>query len=657
MRVPWRAALALAAHLALFAVPAALVLGLLGIAAYTVRYDLDNGLRAGLAALVVTTTFGIMSRGLLRDRNRSSGVRVIQGSQPQLWDTIRDVCETARAPVPDELRITCTPTVRWRERTRFLGLLGKDKQLEVGLPVLAGLTVAELSAALAMQVGKNGGARMAPLVMRTAIAVREASDNLAGGPTKWLFAGYARLHSALTAPVLRERTLHADKVAVRVAGRRTTVATLRKCVGVELGWHEFAREYLSMAVTVERTPELVLGFRAFLEHPERKKDLAERAKESAAQASTDRRAEPTATHRLEKLKRASGGPNEADDRPALALIRAPKQTIPALEDQLMVDGLGQRVPWSEVARLWGEHEVARKTGLLSAAVEQSALGFDRTPAGVLAAIHNGSATELINPALNPGLSPDHLDEAVVDTLTDLLGATVVDALIRAGHAGHELDWGGPPVVRLADGRALDPDRLVRPAVADPRLIPGLHRHLLHLGVPLDHAQPAADEPEAKFLGLVSPVHYAAGVHELIVTDRGLLLVPNRVPAARRLLAGALEQAKRSEQERLDELADAPVAELRERSDAQWVDTRDVATARLSSTRSGWTLTLELYLDDYAVSDVDPSAVQRADSEDEESEDRAAITIASTPDWAERGTPYSGLGELMGARLSADEQSH
>lgn len=146
------------------------------------------------------------------------------------------------------------------------------------------------------------------------------------------------------------------------------------------------------------------------------------------------------------------------------------------------------------------------------------------------------------------------------------------------------------------------------------------------------------------------MQYASNLYELLVTDRGLLLVPSHAGTAQRLLAGVLARVRRSEHEQLDELERTPVGELRERRDVEWVDSRDVATARLAQRRSGWELSLELYLDDYSISTVDPA--NTSTSEDE----LAVLVLGSTADSGERHDPYEGIGELMGARMSVDDQS-
>ncbi|PRW63564.1 M48 family metallopeptidase [Actinopolyspora mortivallis] len=655
MRAPWRAVATSALHIGFLAAPAVLVLGLFGIAAYTARHDLGNGVRAAAAGLLVAAVTGALLWGLLRVPNRPRGVAVNRQGQPQLWRTVRRVCEAAETTDPDELRITAEPGVRLRERAGLLGLTRGTRCLEVGLPLIAGLNVSELSVVLAQELSRFGGGPVEVLASRVRECVLHTRRELTAGPTKWLFAGYAAVCRRLSDPLARSGVLRGDAVAVRLAGRRVTAATLRKHVGLRLGWEDYTREYLSMASRVERTPDVLLGFRSFLENQHRRTQLAERAKETIAAEEAADAARPTVSQRLQALRRASGESEETDERPALALVREPRTNVPAVENRLLSEGLGERVPWPELARMAADHDVAVKTARLSAAVSQSGVETEPTLAGVLAALHRGEGRELINPALNPGLAPELVDEAVVDTLTELLGAAVVDALVRAGRAQHELDWGGPPVVRLPDGRTLDPDKLVRPAVADPRLVPGLHRHLVHLGVPLEHSQPAEEEPEPGTSGVVSPVRVAGGLHDMVVTDRGVLLLPSSVRTLRRVFAGALASLRRSEHERLERVAATPVAELRESPGAQWVDTRDVAGAELHETQGSWELTLRLYLDEYAVSELSEGVTETVSEETEE--ELAALRVRGVGDALEQGTPYTGLGDLLGARLHTTPAEH
>ncbi|WP_406692953.1 M48 family metallopeptidase [Saccharopolyspora sp. ID03-671] len=646
MRGPWRAALALALHIGFFVVSLGLVAGLLMMAGMTFRRDTVGGLKVAFAALVVGATLLFCLRAVLRNKVRPRGVPLDRVNQPNLWRTIDQLVDATDSPLPDEIRITSEPSVTVREDTALLGLRTRTRYLEIGLPMLAALTTSELGALLAHAVGRlTGRSRLAVTAHRVLASVRRTRDGLTAGPVKWLFAGYARVFTAIAVTTTKELVLAGDAAAVRVAGKRTAVMALRKSVAVELGWQDYTDEYLSMAATIGHAPDVLLGFRSFMDHPTRKPALAERAKVAIAEETGEL---PVRT-RVEMMKRLKSADKEVDERPAFAILRKPRNAVPELEDHLLVDSLGPRMPWPDVVRKAGAAQSAEKAAQLSAAAHQCGLGVDPTIQGVLVAIHRGHGRDLVNPVLNPGLHPSTIDQAAEDTLTDLLGCTVVDALVCAGRAHHELDWGGPPGIRLANGRPIDPDRLVRPAVADPRLIPGLHRVLVDLGVPLRHTREPAEEPEPVLSGIVSPVLCSGESYDLLVTDRGLLLLPSDASAAKRLLAGTLAMLREAEEEQLSELASRPIAELRERSGAQWVDSRDVASARLDQDKTGWSLELDLYLDEYAMSALDDVRVVPG-----RDEGVSVLTLRSTADGVEHGEPYHGLSELMGARMELDE---
>ncbi|GAB3282766.1 M48 family metallopeptidase [Parasphingorhabdus pacifica] len=648
MRGPWRAALALALHIGFFAVPIALVLGLLAVGAYTIRYDLGSGLRALLAAGLVAGVLGIGMRAVLGTPVPSRGVPLGKSEQPQLWKMVEAISSAAGSRAPDEIRIVSEPRAGVHEDTALLGFRTRARSVELGLPLLAGMTVSELRAVVARESARTGGPdKQTATARRISVAVERAAGQLTGGPTKWLFLHYARLYQAVAEPLAADLDRKADAVSVDLAGKRAAVTAVRKSVAIELGWQDYRDEYLSMAVDAEHTPDVLLGFRSFMDQPERKRRLADRAKQAIADESDD--GQVTTRERIAGMKRMSDSEREQDERPGFALLRNPRKAVPELEDRLLADGLGPRMPWPELAKVAGQVRAERQAGRLATAVERSGLESSPAIGSVLGVIHREQGKDLVNPVLDPGLEHDRVADAAIDTLTELLGGAVVDALICAGRAQHVLDWDGPPAVRLASGQPLDPDRLVRPAVADPRHVPGLHRALVDLGAPLQHARPPAPEEAPKLSGIVGPVQCASGKFELLVTDRGLLLVPSRSTAGKRLLAGVSARVRRSELEQLARLETADIDELRERSDSQWLDNIDVAEARLVQGAASWSLMFDFYLDDQSVSTVDPASVTR------DGDDLARLEVSSMPDCEERGMPYQGLGELMGARMRIDDQ--
>lgn len=656
MRGPGRATAALALHLAVVSLPVLVVVGLLAIAAYTYHYDPGGGLRAAAAAVAAAAPIGLGMRALRSGPFRPRGIPI--GRKAQLWRTVDALASEAGTPLPTEIRIVPEPTANLRFDTSMLGLRTRAYYLEIGLPLLAGLTVGELRAVIARELGRLAGEhRTVMLAYRVRISVRRTAAEIIAGPASWLFGWYAGVFLALTAGVDRTVDLCADAVSAEIAGKRAAAIALRKSAAIELGWSDYAHEYLSMAASVGHQPEVLLGFRAFLDQAPRKKAIAARSKRVIAEEKVvdDH---PVMRERLDRLKRLSApeskpagnktAKHKPTNRPAFTLLPSPEKSVPELESRLLISGLGPRIPWPEIARRAGAARVAEQAGKLAAAVRQSGVDTEPTIGGVLSAIHHGQAAELVNPALDPGLDHDRIEQAVEDTLTELLGATVVDALIAAGRAQHELNWTGPAVVRLASGATLDPDRLVRPAVADPRLVPGLHRTLTELGVPLQHSRPPAGEPEPTLAGLVSSVDCAGERHELLVTDRGLLLLPARPGSLRRLLGAVFAAARHAELNELTELMTAAIGPLRERPGAQWVDNRDVATADLTRQRRGWALDLGLYLDDYSLSEVDPEMLHSGP------DNTMGMRLRGMPDSEERGEPFDGLATLMGARMRIDD---
>lgn len=648
MRGPSRAALALALHLGFFALPLCLVTGLLGVAALTYRTDASSGLHVAIVAALIAVLFLTGYRGILRVPPQAHGSAVPKSAQPRVWKMAESIASAADAPSPREIRVTAEPRAALRQNTSLLGLRRRGYALEVGLPLLAGLSVSELNAVVAREIGHLvGHGRTIAKAYRIAAAIEHTVTTMTPGPTKWLFAGYARLYRRISGRTNHALQLDAAALAVHIAGKKPALTAMRKEKAIAIGWAEYSQTYLSMASTTELTPDVLLGFRSFLDHPERKPELAERAKQAIAdEPPAGHNERPSTRECIEMAKRLSAPEREADDRPAFSLLRNPRKSVPALEDTLLVDGLGPRTPWSDLAERAGAARVAEQAAKLSSAVTQSGVGPEPAIGAILAVIHRGEGQQLINPVLDPGLDPDRMVEAVEDTLTELLAGSVVDALVLAGHAQHELNWAGPLDVRLSNGRQLNPDQLVRPAIQDPRLIPGLHRALVNLGVPLDHFREPAEEPTPKLSGVFGTVEYRRRRYELVVTDRGLLLVPSRRGTLNRLFSGALARLQRAERTRLAQLSETPLDRLRQSRGAMWIDSRDIASGEVREQRRSWALRLELYLDAYSMSSLDVSG--------REGDETTPVLVRGTRDSEELGDPYGGLDELMGARMALDD---
>lgn len=605
MRFPWRPVLALGVLVGSFALIAALGLGYAGLGAYALTAGrLTSAVRMLLPAAVILLALALALRAALRVRVEPRGVRVEREDQPELWAVVDELAEIARTRGPDEIRVVSDVDIAVWEEPKLLGLLPGRRYLEIGLPLLAGLSVGELRAALAHELGHLAPGRSAlhVVVYRAAVAVNLMVEQLGRSPLRWPLERYARVYLRVVAPALREQELHADTVAVTAAGREATRNALVRIETLVPAWETYTGQYLTLAPLARRTPDVLLGFRAYLDAPARAEEL-----ERLEQEALDSDPEPGDSHpplrtrlaELDDLDEPEDTDGETDPRPAWFLLDEPARSVPALEEGLLVD-LGPRAPWPEVAHLAATARAETTAGRLTRAVLDSRAAPDPTIAGVLRAVHQGRAQALLEPVLDPDLPDEERSAAAHDLLVELLSAAVVAALCRSGRAHHQLSWDGPAELHLPNGAPLDVVRLVEPAVTNPALVPQLHQHLVRLGVPLDYAAPPAEEAQeptgqAQATRAVSMTVLAGRKpYDLVVSGDCLVLLPHTVSTrAGRTLARVLGRGEAVEQDRMAKLLDAPWETLRATPKAVCVDAEEVRTGLLVLERASWTLSVEL----------------------------------------------------------------
>nr|BFF01462.1 hypothetical protein GCM10020241_31370 [Streptoalloteichus tenebrarius] len=415
MRSPWRAVLALTLLVGFLAVAAVLAAASAGAALYAMA-DGDVGMTA-IQLLVVSallgTAVGLFLPPLLRGRPKARGHLVDRQAQPDLWRLIDELSEVARTRPPDELRVV--PGVRvalWEDATP-LGLVPGHRCLELGLPLLGGLTVSELRAVLAHELAHLGG-REGLLTTVTYRATGVVERIVADAGEDWrrrvvqTWAGWFRRAAE---PVNRRQERAADEAAVAAAGVDATRSAVRRMAALERAWSHYGQQYLALAPVARRTPDVLLGFRSYLSAPSRRREwegLADEALDGGPSGPFDCHA--PLRERIEAMRgdSADGAP-EPDDRPAWSLLSDPGRSVPELEDALLVD-LGPRAPWPDLVRVAVVRKAEDAARRLSRAVLDSGVRVDgraaqTTIAGVLLAVHRGLGADLVKPALDPGPSP------------------------------------------------------------------------------------------------------------------------------------------------------------------------------------------------------------------------------------------------------------
>ncbi|MGO1051122.1 M48 family metalloprotease [Crossiella sp. CA198] len=553
------------------------------------------GAQIALLGLGVLIALGFALVSALSTRLAApNGPKLTQRDQPELWRTVADLAELAGTRPPDEITLVGEVNAAVREDSRLLGLRAGRRHLLIGLPLLAGLTVAELRAVLAHELGHygRGHTRLAAVTYRGAETLQRTVARLDRGPVRWVLDRYARLYALVAKSATRAQELQADQVMVATAGREATANALRAVSTLGPAWAAFNRRYARLAIETDRTPDLLLGFHAFLVHPAQRDwlgELVEQVLDNEPESPFD--THPSLRRRLAAIADAEEQSYDSDARPAWALLTEPRTTVPTLESALIARELGPRASWTDIVRLAGAADARHGAGLLAKAVVDSGQGRTGAIGEVVQALRRGRVAELAEPVRWPGAT----DEEVV---AELLADVVVTALIESGRAYHDLDWGGPWQVRLADGRRFDATRLTGPAVADRNLVDALGRNLQALGVPPQFVCPLDPEEEVRetepaLVGVFSSLQLGRAPKDLLVYASGLLVLPlSRWVWFKRGFAGLIGGSERMERKRIALLTERGHPALCEAKGADWISLEEVSGGSFTTKRTVGQLNIE-----------------------------------------------------------------
>jgi Zn-dependent protease with chaperone function len=633
-----RAALALLV-LALFPVLVlALLAGLCVAAVWSVRY---SGVAAGkillYLALPLVVAVGVAVRDVLRARPEPTpGPELGRAEHPQLWREVDTLATGLGTPAP--ARIVVTPEVNAGVR-EVRGV----RELGIGLPLLAGLTVPELRSVLGHELGHYGAGHTRLLAM-----TYRATDTVLGtvrhssGLLRRLLTVYARVYLVVAAAANRAQEQEADAYSARVAGPGTAAEALRMVAALDIAWDALTRQYLPLAGPARRRPRVCEGLQEVLHARAAQLEEAVSYREAAQVEPAPGDSHPPLGQRIARFEALSvaGGPgrgagtNAVQDavpdagQPAWTLLGGGWRGLTAVEQDLLRDP-DPDASWEEIVALAGAARAAHVAGRLVRAA-QGVAGRPASLTGILDALEQGRGRELVAPVVDPALHAQDRPAAERQALTELLAASVVDALVVADTAYHRLDWEGPwqLIVRTPEGEVpLDAEELVAPAVADPAAVPALRSLLAELGAALDHAAAATAPADPDPVGLLTRVKGPARTAvDVLVCDTGLLVVPS--PARSRLTAGLRQVtggAVRTGSRQVERLLSVPHAERLAVPGARWIGTADISAAKLGRRPWGWTLRLRLA-------------------------DGQVLSMRSTNETDEHGQAYTGLGVLLGSRI-------
>lgn len=508
------------------------------------------------------------------------GLPVTPAQAPMLWNAVRGLATEVGTRPPDEIRLVPMVNAAVVEQSRMLGLLSGRRHLYLGIPLLYGLSLAQLYAVLAHELGHYSGRHTAlgAVAYRGRLAIGGTIARIGRyNPIGWGFKGYARLYLLVDHAVVRRQELEADRAAVRVAGRQAAGDALRELHVIDAAWDFYFSRYVGPAWESGHTPEdLFGGFRQLLAN--RQPELGRLRQTTADHQPSRWDTHPPLAERLSAIAGAPVRNVAVDDRPAALLL--PELDLLGRELQAaLVDTDGRTVlSWPELTAFTAGAATERAAARVVTRLAEVVAGTAPPCLGALLdLVEAGRLVELAQPLL-----PAATRREVAGEFAPMLVPVLTLAALRSGVVRWRHSWSGPPeLLGVRDGRSLDLVELARLAVV-PETASRARYWLAELGVdlaaPLSAARapgspaapqtgtPHAAPPADRVLGGFAHLKVNDVPHDVLVLGSGLILVA---------------EPDKSElgQKRLTRLIDSiPVAELVERH--QFVPYAEVGRAQI-----------------------------------------------------------------------------
>ena len=446
------------------------------------------------------------------------GLPVTEAEEPELWRTVRELADAVGTRAPSRIVLTADVNAAVSEDARLLGLLAGPRHLYLGVPLLQGLTEAQLRAVLAHELGhySNADTRLAAItvrgraqVLRTIGHFEERADRSAGRErarqekknakaaakgkkTKEIdaehagltyramariYTGYAKLYIRATLAGSRRQEYAADAAAARIAGRDATASALREIPALDAAFDFYMNGYATLGSEARLLPprgEFFGGYGRMLSA--RQLELIGLRTELATEPTSPYDSHPPIADRVERIEAlpADGRADEARGA-ALGLLADPDRTLAALEDAVLAEDVlrfRRAGDWQELL----DGSMVANFAFLDTALHRALAMYTKdhpSLSALLKVIDDGQLWQL---ARRLPLS-DQAAEAQGRTFREFVRPALADALqsmVLAELSAHsrlrwEFSWAEPAAVRLPpapDGTETDLGAVITAAVAD-----------------------------------------------------------------------------------------------------------------------------------------------------------------------------------------------
>ncbi|WP_328223932.1 MULTISPECIES: M48 family metallopeptidase [unclassified Streptomyces] len=446
------------------------------------------------------------------------GLPVMEADEPELWRTVRELADAVGTRAPSRIILTADVNAAVSEDARLLGLLPGPRHLYLGVPLLQGLTEAQVRAILAHELGhySNADTRLAAItvrgraqVLRTIRHFEERADKTAGRERARLekknakavakgkqakeidttgagltyramariYTGYAKLYIRATLSGSRRQEYAADTAAARIAGRDATASALREIPALDAAFGFYMNSYATLGAEARLLPprgEFFGGYGRILSA--RQLELVGLRTELPTDPTSPYDSHPPIADRVARIEAlpADGRADEARGA-ALGLLADPDRSLAALEDVVLTEDVlrfRRTGDWQELL----DGSMAANLSSLDTALHRALAMYTKDhpslPA-LLKVIDDGQLWQL---ARRLPLSDQAAEaqgrafrEFVRPALADALQGMVLAELSAHSRLRWEFSWSEPAAVRLPpapDGTETDLGAAIDAAVAD-----------------------------------------------------------------------------------------------------------------------------------------------------------------------------------------------
>jgi Zn-dependent protease with chaperone function len=401
------------------------------------------------------------------------GIAVSPAEEPRLWARVRELAAVVGTRPPREIRLVPDVNAAVWEDTKLLGLIPGKRHMMIGVPLLLGLTRAQLDSVIAHELGHYSGShtRAGALYTRTRATVvsaklaadRNQSAGHYSGAAVWaaLFAAYARLVLSVTQPAARAQEHAADRVAAQVGGRAAAASALREIPVLDAAFDFYLERYVAPGAAFKALPmpaQVLGGFRELLQDPERRAELDEmRAKPPKSELGRFDSHPPIAERiaAIEALPGTAAAP-EGGDAPALTLLTNPTAALSGVGARMLeeVSAGAVGLEWDRLAATVG-HALATERAKVVRTVVANQTGQPSSLGAFLGLVESGrldhvlAALPLSDAAKRLGATGRVARELAKTRLKSYLYAWILIELAPAGRATWKHSWaeaGGVPVL-------------------------------------------------------------------------------------------------------------------------------------------------------------------------------------------------------------------